>query len=202
MPDPPARSPLEHLFLEDPLPVIIALAAAGLVLGWHAMREGLPRRGAAAGGLLLAAAGAWGLAASVATPAEHAERAVRDFVAAVGRGDVVAVDRLLARDATVHTGRETNLGLGRERVLAGVEWLQRRGLESVEVGGIDAWSDGDDRAVVHLTAGARAEDWAPTGSRWVIRVARAPDAGGDAWRIRRLTWVELMGQPPPGLPRF
>jgi len=55
-------------------------------------------------------------------------------------------------------------------------------------------------AVVHLSAGARAADWAPTGSRWVIRVVRDPS--DDAWRIRRLTWIDLMGRPAPAIPRF
>jgi len=104
------------------------------------------------------------------------------------------------REATVHSGRTENLGLGRERVLDGIAWLHQRGLESVEVGAIDAWTVGPGEAVVHLSAGARAADWAPTGSRWVIRVVRDPS--DDAWRIRRLTWIDLMGRPAPAIPRF
>jgi len=199
MPAPPDHSTLERLLFEHPLLLVLALAGAGVALGWHALREGLPRRVAVAAGLLVAAAGVQLLSVSVTTPAEHAAAAVRSFVSAVGDTDVIAVDELLAEDATVHSGREQNLGLPRGVVLSGVRSLQGRGLESVAIGSLEAWPDGDGGAVVHLTASARSPNWGATGSRWVLRVA--PDPVDEQWRLTRLTWIDLMGQTPPGIPR-
>jgi hypothetical protein len=202
MPAPPDRSALQHMLFEDPLLLIIVLVAGGLVLGWHALREGLPRRAGAAA-MLVVAAGVLYLAADrVTTPAEHGAAVVRDFVAAVGRGDAVAVDQLLAADATVHSGREENPGQSRALVVGGVSILRGRGVESVSIGSLEAWPDGRGGAVMHLSASARSRDWGPTGSRWVIRAEPAGEAGDgpDDWRITRLTWIDLMGQSPPGIP--
>src|SRR5690606_7680261 len=79
LPDPP---PLEWLLLEQPWPLAVALALAGVIGFTLLSRRGRPAAAmAAALACFAAAAGLWGLATSVATERERMAEATRQLVA-------------------------------------------------------------------------------------------------------------------------
>lgn len=189
---------LLRLLFEQPLPLAIALAAAAAILLWQGLREGLPRRLAAGGGVAGVAAAVVAVAGLVRTPAERGTEIVRALVAAVDARDTAAVDRLLAPDAGVHSGREENPGLDRAIAISATGRLTGWGVSSVSAASVKGWPDGSGGAVVHLTVTARSDRWASVSSRWLLRAAPSDDP--DRWWITRLTWIDLMGTPPPAIP--
>lgn len=198
MPPPPDHSVLMRLLLEEPLPLVIALSVAAAALLWQGLREGLPRRLAAGGVTAVVAVGVVAVAGLVRTPAERGAELVRALVAAVDARDTAAVDRLLAPDAGVHSGREENPGLDRRIAISATGRLGTWGVSSVSAGSVRSWPDGSGGAVVHLTVSAGSDRWGTLASRWVLRVAPSDDP--DRWWVTRLTWIDLMGSPPPAIP--
>lgn len=198
MPPPPDHSVLLRLLLEEPLPLVIALGVAAAVLLWQGLREGLPRRLAAGGGAGAAAVAVLVTAGLVRTPAERGAEVVAALVAAVDARDAAAVDRLLAPDAGVHSGREENPGLDRRIAVSAPGRLAGWGVSSVSAGSVTGWPDGSGGAVVHLTVSTGSDRWGTLTSRWVLRAAPSDDP--DRWWVTRLTWIDLMGSPPPAIP--
>ncbi len=198
MPPPPDHSLVLRLLLEEPLPLVIALGVAAVALLWQGLREGLPRRLAAGAGAAAIAVGVLAVAGLVRTPAERGAEVVRRLVAAVDARDAAAVDGLLAPEAGIHSGREENPGIDRRIAISATGRLGEWGVSSVSAGSVRAWPDGSGGAVVHLTVAARSDRWGTLASRWVLRAR--PSSSPDRWWITRLTWIDLMGSPPPAIP--
>lgn len=190
--DPPA---IEHLTLEQPIPLVIGLVLVSLL--WLALcaRRGKPHLGGtgAITGLALSA-GVVLLAWSVQTPRERVGTLTRELVDLVASGDAPGVDRLLAPDARV--------------VFAGNNaWDQDRVLAFVRTrGGVEAGVESHRtvRTPVEVRAGAGAF------SRPEVLVRAAGDAnpsrvivllswrrGGEAgWEVSQVEplWVQGWGR--------
>ena len=132
----------------------------------------------------------------VVTSGEHGRRVVRAFVDTVVIEDLVATMNLVAPDASIHLGSPRNVAHDIGLLRRGLSYLARHyTIESNSITGLKSYSDGSDRAVVHMSCLTIAEQGYgyPTPSQWVIEVERQDDG---QWLIDRLTCISVANGPP------
>lgn len=196
MPEPPETGLLTRFVLENPWPGGIVLLAAGVILGWLAIRDGRTRRLLAAGVLLLAGAAVLVVGALVRTAGEQAQAVTRQFVDRAVAADVYGAGGLLALDASLSLGAATNPGVDRDAIDRRMQWLaDRYTIESNQITLLQGYTISDRQAEVHLACRTDAGR-GPVTTRWVLRVERMDDG---SWKIRRLALISVNGQPPPRL---
>ncbi len=106
LPRPPIVS---HLLLESPLPLAVALVAAGAIAAIALHRRARTKHaGIVSGACLLIAGALLALASLVETPRERVVERTRLLVDAVARADLRALDDLLAPDCLVTFDRAPN----------------------------------------------------------------------------------------------
>ncbi|MHC4991922.1 MAG: hypothetical protein ACYTGC_13175 [Planctomycetota bacterium] len=194
MPDPPHVSLITRVVFEHPWPLTIVLLAAAGALTWTGLRGGLTRRlpiavllAAIGGGLVL-------VATLVVTSGELARQVTRDFVEAVVTSDVVRAVDLIAVDGALTIGAPTNPGWDKDSITTQLSNLDRiAAIGSNRITRLDAYSATPDEGVVHLACWTEGEgNGGVAVTQWVLRVRRQADG---EWRIHRLTWISLNGQP-------
>lgn len=168
------------------------LSTALLWFGWQ--RENLRILCAAAAGFM-AIALAIVTATLTTTPAEHGEEAIAAFVAAAVDGDANGMRGAFASDAVWHLSSAQTLPGDLERIHRAIDRIANtQRVQSNIITQLKGTTLDDDRAFVELaclTETARSTGLVAT--RWEFEVRR--DAHG-AWRITRIVWVRLMGEPP------
>src|SRR4051812_34787296 len=108
MPEPPHVSIITRYLFENPWPIAIALVLVGLIAGWTGMRDGIINRMRLAAAMIGLALLAIFAGYMVTTPGEHGRIVTESLVKAFVVGDVVSVDSLLAKEATLVIGSPTN----------------------------------------------------------------------------------------------
>jgi len=195
MPDPPSVGFVTRYVCENPYPLAVGLLLIAAVIGWLGFQAGRMERVRLA--LIPTALGLAVIAAGwrIVTSGEHGVRVTREFVDAATTSDLVgAVDRL-APDALFHVGSGRNVGHDRDWIIGRLDDLDRRfSIDSNRITALDGYTEGPDRATVHL---ACRTDEAARGlslSRWVVAIERQ---GDRTWLISDITFISLNGQSPP-----
>lgn len=168
------------------------LSTALLWFGWQ--RDNLRIMGAAAAGF---AAIALSIATAVltTTPAEHGEETIAAFVAAAVNGDAHGMQRAFAPDAVWHLASTDSPPGDVERIQRAIDRIANtQRVQSNIITQLHGSTLDDDRAFVELACLTEtAQSTGLVATRWEFEVRR--DADGQ-WRITRIVWVRLMGQPP------
>jgi len=199
MPEAPETGLFTRYILENPWPMTLLLVLGAIVIGIPALREGLVRRAQVAGALLLVAAFIFAIEYVVTTPAEHAERLTKRFVAAVVASDLTEAEHQLAEDVTFNAGSPQNPGYPLSTLLDRLGDVMRNWpIKNNYISDLDGYTESSDRGVVHLTCWTEGESYGPTPSQWVLRAERQDDG---TWKITGLTCISINRQPPP-LPRL
>jgi len=201
MPPAPEVSLLTRYLFENPWPLGGLLVLAGALLAWIGLRDGRFDRLRQSLLLLVPGIAVFVIAAIVETSGERARGVARSLVDAVVAGDSVAVMGTFAPDATMHVGSPTNPGQNVDVIRSAVSWFAGRfTISRNTVTALRGYSESADAATVHLACWTETSGFGGGASQWVLRVERIPDPaepGGEAWRITRMTFVSLNGQPPP-----
>lgn len=93
----PSPPPIEHYLLENPWPLVVVLAVAGVTAFLRLRAAGKPRPGTLWGlTLFLAAGGVWTLASWVQTGREAITRSTAALIGAAARADIPSLDALLS----------------------------------------------------------------------------------------------------------
>ncbi|HRQ71889.1 MAG TPA: hypothetical protein PLU35_02550 [Phycisphaerales bacterium] len=197
LPRPPI---VQHLLLESPLPLAIALLTAGAIaaIAFH-RRARTKHAGLAAGGALLATAALLALAALVETPRERVIERTRLLVDAVARADARALDDMLAADCLVTFDRAPG---GWEKPET-INWIadNLRGRYTVsqhEVTGVQA-QIGPQRGLARTRPSVRVTPditGRPHGFVCLITWREDPDGAWRALRIEPL-WLQGYGDLTP-----
>lgn len=194
MPDPPTVGLFTQYILENPWPASLALLGMAAALTWLGLREGLANRlklaavFAVVGGAILAT----GLI--VTTPAEHGRSVTRQFVDAVGEQRITQAEAMLAGDAMLGLESPTSPGYSRDVLVGAIRRLDGRyTLDWHQITTLDAYTQRDDRAEVHLTVLAQPSGTRAVRSRWVIHVSEQPDG---RWLIDRITCISINDRTP------
>jgi ketosteroid isomerase-like protein len=177
--------------LERPLPLTIAVAAAG-ALAWFILRSrGKPREANAAGRILVALAGlVFAAGAAVRTEQETLKARVREVVAAVAKADSTAVAGFLTDDAYV-----VPFGFQRDAIITKMESTLGRAITIKEhrVRSIRAVLDSPASARtqfrVHVVADG-ALYAGPVGSWWMLRWRKDPSG---QWKVAEIEMQQLDG---------
>lgn len=200
-PAPLPRGPLwERLLLEDPLGLVAGLVLGAVVAFVVLNRRGRARSGAAAaGGLLVLAAGAWLAAHLVETPREAMTRQTVALVGAAAKVNAAALDRLLADDARLYSRfgfpapRVPTAGLAKAEIIRqvraslGEDWpIREHSIREVQAS-LDSPTSGRSQVLVQAT-GDRFNF--PFPSWWLIHWRK--DAAGG-WRAVSIEPLEIPG---------
>jgi len=191
----PLEAVMSHYFLENPWPIVLLCAAAGLVLVMLWIRQGDGRL-AVASLVVLAVGGLVFLVESiVTTPAEHGVSLVRGIVRMAEAGDDDGIILVLDPNASIHIGSLENTGRPFDdledsiRSLKGSNRITDNWITRLEGTTVDS-----DRATVNLACLTSTErSYGSVPSSWVFDVRRTPQ--GD-WLVRRLAFESLMGRTP------
>lgn len=198
---PPLPGPpfIESLLFERPWIGIVALLLGAVVALFVLNARGKAKQGAAAAGaMLLAAAGLWGLAAAVQTDRERLIENTRELVDATALADIESLDRLLAPNARgFHRGAPR--GMDRDAVLAWVaDQLGESGDYRLKDHGVietQATLDGDRVGRTQVRVGVVPAAWeVPIDSWWRVDWNR-DDAG--VWRVTGIRPLVIKGIPNP-----
>ena len=184
---------------ERPLVPVLLLGLAAAALAWAAVsrddRRLLTAAIAVGGVAALLASLAW----FVSTPGERAEVLVDRFVEAAERADFEGPDgmfTLLADDASLHFGKETNPGLAIDRLESALATLGRRHRirENTVLSRSGETVDGD-RGRVSLFCRTITESsmGGPVLTRWVFLAA--PDPADGEMRIRQVVFETIGNRP-------
>ncbi len=195
----PESGVLTRWVLENPWPLAVLLTVAGAILGWTALDRGSARRLAVAAGLLACAGAALLCGWLVVTPGEHAVRVTAALVDAAERGDVPAMERLLADQASIHWGSLTAPGLDRAEIergfaaLAGPQRIVSNAVTRLRGAGAENGDGVTELACLTTTQGS----FGPVPSEWMFRVRRQPDGH---WLIEQMACRSLAGRRPGARP--
>jgi hypothetical protein len=191
LPDPPF---LQHLLLEQPWPVVAALAGVAVIAFFWLRSRGSVKQAALAGaGVLALAAGAWLLADQTTTSREAATSAVRDLVRGVAEADVAALDRRLAGNViaeysgiTLPVNKGAILALvSRQFASGGVYRVKDWGIEEVQA---DVARPGFAQALVKVRVVSEMSGF-PVRSWWAIDLR---EEGGE-WRAEAIVQESMNG---------
>lgn len=197
MPEPPEVGFVTRYIFESPYLLGTGLLLLALVLLWLGLRDGRSDRLRIMLVPLLLGIAVLVVGGLVVTSGEHADRVTREIVEAVVSSDFVAVDNLLAHDATLHVRSPRNPGYDHDFIISQISRPEIGRIQSHTITNLESYSASADRGVVHLAC--RTEDvrfFAMT--RWVLEVRRT-EAG--AWKVSRITWVSINNASPSGLIR-
>lgn len=193
-PPPPDVGFFTRYVLENPYPLVIALALIAAVLVWIGLRDGRTKLLKVAAAIGVAAAAVLFTGLSVTTSGEHGERVTRKFVAAVVENDLQSAMGLLSPDASLAISSPQNPGRNidfiRDRF---IDLGRRYPIESNRITSLRGYSERPDRAVVHLACRTAAGGFGPTPSRWILHVQRDDDG---QWHIRQITAISIGAQTP------
>ncbi|MDA0974496.1 MAG: hypothetical protein O2927_00875 [Planctomycetota bacterium] len=184
---------------ERPLVPVLLLGLAAAGLGWVAVARDDRRLLTAAVAVATLAALLVATAWMVSTPGERAEGLVDRFVDAAERADFDGPDgmfALLADDASLHFGKETNPGLGIDRLQRALETLGRRHRirDNTVLSRSGETVDGDrGRVALFCRTVTESSMGSPVLTRWVF--VAAPDPADGEMRIRQVVF-ETVGNRP------
>jgi len=184
---------------ERPFVPVLLLGLAAAALGWMAVarddRRFLTAAAVAGGMAVLLATTAW----LVATPGERAEALVDRFVEAAERADFDGPDgmfTLLADDASLHFGKETNPGLAIDRLESALSTLGRRHRireNTVLSRSGETVDGGRGRVALFCRTITESSLGGPVLTRWVF--VAAPDPGDGEMRIRQVVFETIGNRP-------
>ncbi|MFA9477024.1 DUF4440 domain-containing protein [Phycisphaerales bacterium AB-hyl4] len=186
----------EHLLLERPWPLVVALLVGAILIRYVARQRRQPVMGHVALGLAIAAGGVLALAWTVTTDRQLLERHTRQLVAATeSPGDFSVIDRLLAPDAVL-TGPDGDVWMNLSAIRNQLEQaIDRYTIDDQIIRDIGAEVTGDNRArsAFDLRTYSGAQAGLPTRSTWTLHWRRGDDG---EWRITRVQWDSFMDRPP------
>ncbi len=201
MPDPPPVSLVTRFVLENPYPLVVVLMCLAGGLLWRlATSEGAwaimgPR--CLVGGLLAAAAGiaVFFTGTKIVTSGEHAHAVTRRLVEAATAGDVAGALTEIASDARLTFGAAINPGHARGVIDQRISRLNDRyRVADNAITMIDAYTQGRDRAVVHLACRTTPEaGYGPVFTQWVLDCERQADG---SFQVTHIRWVTINGRSP------
>jgi len=180
--------------LENPIPLAVLLGAVAVFLAWRALTAGT-RRGLAAAGIC-AALGLCALLVGrmVVTPGEEARIVVEELVQLAEEAETTRAAALFAPNAVLNYGRRENPGVAIEAIRSALASLANSNrIEENRITRLVCRTLDDRTGEVELscsTVTARSSGAVPT--NWIMRVRRI----GDAWKIDRITFESVFGQPP------
>lgn len=186
----------EHLLLENPWPIVLALAGVALVLLIVAQRRLQRRPAVVALCCLLAAAGVYALAALVTTDREHITRRTAELVASTAPLDLEHFRSLFTADAELR-GPRHDTWFNVEQLTGELQAaLLRRTIRSHRIRAIEAQSQDASlaRSLLRLNTTVSWNDSQqdlPT--TWLFTWQRGNDG---QWRVRVAQWLTLSGQEP------
>ncbi|MEX1016060.1 MAG: hypothetical protein WDZ31_04870 [Phycisphaeraceae bacterium] len=185
----------EHLLLERPWPLVVALLVGAILLRYVARQRNQPVVGHVALGLALVAGGVFALAWSVTTDRQQIERHTRDLVqATVTPADFDVIDRLLSPDVVL-VGPDGDVWLEAGPLRRQLETVvDRYGIDDqiIRDFGVETTGDHTGRSAIDLRT------YSPgmvAPSVWTLHWRRTGD--DTPWRVVRIQWNEFMGNDPP-----
>ncbi len=197
MNEPPQESMFIRYLLENPWPLGLFFigVAVVLILIWVSRGGGGARLPLVAGGALVIGASVFILANIVTTPGEHARMLVKRIVAHAVDGDPDEIIALLAPNATLHLQSLRNPGQQMGDLEESIRSLEKSNrISENTITKLRAWTTSSESAIVFLGCRTSTNStWTPVPSTWVMEVERSE---GDEWRVKRIAFASLAGQPP------
>ena len=185
----------EHLLLESPAPLIVALLALSVGLVIIAFRRVSVRHLLAGGGVALMAAGVALLAMLVTTEREKVQNLTTDLVNATAPLDKARLDALIDPDATIVNSEGTRMFTLPEGLARLAQIQARVPAFSHSVIKLSAQTDESEyaRSVVSLITACEIAD-SPTyaHTRWLLTWHR--DAAGQ-YHVTEVRWLSIDGKP-------
>ncbi len=179
---------------ENPLPVAILCGVVTLLLLWRG-------RGSPSRGVTIAAASAAFLGVSalllgrfVVTPGEEARAVVEALVACAEEAETVRAAELFTPNAVLNYGRRDNPGLSIDAIRGALSSLARSNrIETNRITRLVLRTLDERTGEVELSCStSTASSLTVVPSSWIIRVRQT----NGAWKIDRLTFESVFGQPP------
>jgi hypothetical protein len=193
-PNPDRMEGMTPWLFENPVPLAVILGAVAAVLASRALGGGSRRELGLAGLAAVLGLGAILIGRSVVTPGEEARKVVEQLVAYAEEAETTRAASLFAPNAVLNYVRRENPGVSIEAIRSALASLANSNrIESNRVTRLVLRTLDGSTGEVELscsTVTARTPAAVPT--NWVIRVRKT----GDAWRIDRITFESVYGQPP------
>lgn len=187
---------IRHYTVENPVPVMVALVIAALILLAVAWQDRRRRPAIAAAVVLAVAAALWLVATVVETRRETLMRHTRYLLDATAPLDEDGLRRIFSPD-TVVTGPDGKVWYSFDETLAELRGvLSRFRIRGHRVDQISATAEGADRGSSHVRISTRLDPEqypTPIHTAWRLSWRRDPDV---TWRLIEIRWLEFEGNEP------